>query len=128
MKKGVLVIFHVLTVLTMLAQQATEVAIIPQPVSLEKREGQFLFTAQTRIEAADRNPDALRVASFFAAQVRKATGYTAVVQTTAATTRTNVISFTLNKAEEADLGNEGYRLEIWPTGAVVKANKVAGLF
>ncbi len=60
--------------------------------------------------------------------MRKATGYAAVVQTTAAATRTNVISFTLNKAEEADLGNEGYRLEVWPTGAVVKANKVAGLY
>ncbi len=94
----------------MLAQQATEVAIIPQPVSLEKREGQFLFTAQTRIEAADRHPDALRTASLFAEQVRKATGYAAVVQTTAVATRTNVISFALNKAEEADLGNEGYRL------------------
>ncbi len=67
MKKGILVIFHVLTVLTMLAQQATEIAIIPQPVSLEKREGPFSFTAQTRIEAADRHPDALRVAGYFAA-------------------------------------------------------------
>ncbi len=68
------------------------------------------------------------MAGWFASQLRKATGYTAAVQNTAAVTRTNVISFTLNKAEEADLGNEGYRLEVWPTGAIVKANKPAGLF
>lgn len=127
MKKGILVLFHAFIAFTMFAQSEA-IAIIPQPVSLEKREGQFPFTAQTRIEAADRNPDALRVANFFAAQVRKATGFAAVVQTTAAATRTNVISFTLNKAEEADLGNEGYRLEVWATGVVVKANKPAGLF
>jgi hexosaminidase len=112
MKKGILVLFHAFIALTMLAQ-SEGIAIIPQPVSLEKREGQFPFTAQTRIEAADRNP---------------ATGFAAVVQTTAAATRINVISFTLNKAEEADLGNEGYRLEVWATGVVVKANKPAGLF
>lgn len=128
MKRGVLAIVPVLAVLTTFARQTAEIAIIPQPVSLEKRDGQFLFNAQTRIEAADRNPDAIRVATFFAEQVRKATGYAAVVQNTAAAARTNVISFTLNKGEEADLGNEGYRLEVWSAGVTVKANKPAGLF
>lgn len=128
MKKGVLVIVHVFTVLTMLAQSASEVAIIPQPVSLEKKEGQFNFTAQTRIEVADSDPDARRVVNTFADQLRKATGYAAAVQTTAAASRANTISFALNKTPEATLGNEGYRLEVSPAGAVVKANKPAGLF
>lgn len=114
--------------LSMYAQDVAPIAIIPEPVSLEKREGTFQFTAQTRIEAADRNPDALRVAGFFASQVKKATGYTAAVQTTAAATRTNVVSFVLNKAEETDLGVEGYRLEVAPSLVVVKANYPAGLF
>jgi hexosaminidase len=128
MKKGVLVFLHVLVTFSVLAQSAGDVAIIPQPVSLEKREGSFAFSATTRIEAADRNPDAIRVATFFAQQVRKAAGYPATVQTTAAATRTNVVSFVLNKGEEADLSNEGYRIEVAPSLIVVRANKPGGLF
>lgn len=128
MKKGVLVLIHVLIVGAALAQSAGDVAIIPQPVLLEKREGSFSFNATTRIEAADRNPDAIRVATWFAEQVRKAAGYKAVVQTTAAATRTNVVSFVLNQGEEANLGNEGYRIEVAPSLIVVRANKPAGLF
>lgn len=127
MKKGILVVFYALLTLTMLAQ-SDGIAIIPQPVSLERQDGQFAFTAQTRIEAADPDPDALRVANFFAAHIRQVTGYAALAQTTAAATRTNVISFSLNKTEEAPLGNEGYLLEVGAAGVVVKANKPAGLF
>ncbi|WP_276484433.1 beta-N-acetylhexosaminidase [Paraflavitalea pollutisoli] len=114
--------------LSMYAQEVAPIAIIPEPVSLEKRDGKFLFTAQTRIEAADRNPDVQRVASFFASQVRKATGYQAAIQSATAATRTNVVSFVLNKGVEAELGTEGYRLEVAPTQVVVKANHPAGLF
>ncbi|MDF2190225.1 beta-N-acetylhexosaminidase [Paraflavitalea sp. CAU 1676] len=128
MKKGSLVILYLLIVLPMLAQQATDVAIIPEPVSLEKRTGSFQFSGSTRIEAADRHPDVLRVANLFADQVRKATGYKATVQTTAAATRTNLVSFVLNKAEDMELGTEGYRLEVSPAAVTVKANYPAGLF
>ncbi len=128
MKKGSLVILYLLIVLPMLAQQATDVAIIPEPVSLEKRTGTFQFSGSTRIEAAHRHPDVLRVANLFANQVRKATGYKAIVQTTAAATRTNLVSFVLNKAEDMELGTEGYRLEVSPTAITVKANYPAGLF
>ncbi len=128
MKKGSLLIISSMMALSMYAQEVAPIAIIPEPVSLEKRDGKFLFTAQTRIEAADRNPDVQRVASFFASQVRKATGYQAAIQSATAATRTNVVSFVLNKGVEAELGTEGYRLEVAPTQVVVKANHPAGLF
>lgn len=109
-----------------MAQSGSDVAIIPQPVSLQKQGGNFLLNAQTHIEAG-KNPDAQRVARLFVQQVRAATGYAMAVQSPGAAAK-NAISFTLNTKENATLGNEGYSLEVTPSGIKAKANKPAGLF
>jgi hexosaminidase len=108
------------------SQTASDIAIIPQPVSLQKKDARFIVNAQTRI-TADKNADVQRVVRFFAEQARKATGYGLAVQAAPAS-KTNLISFSLNRKENAALGKEGYTIDVTAAGIQVQANQPAGLF
>ncbi len=127
MKKNSLLLMALCTVLIGFSQ---DVAIIPQPVSLEKRNGTFELNGQSRIEIPTGDAAVRRVADMLAAQLRKATGYAIPVQNAgpAGDARKNTIRLLLNKKEAADLGAEGYRLEAGPGVVVLSANKPAGLF
>lgn len=108
------------------AQTVSDIAIIPEPVSLEKKSTRFILNNQTRI-AADKNADVQRVLGFFTAQVRLATGYALATQP-ATPAKSNVISFSLNHKADATLGKEGYTIDVSATGIKVQANEPAGLF
>src|SRR4051812_29977405 len=81
-----------------MAQTGPEIAIIPQPVSLQKQGGNFLLNAQTHI-VTENNAEAQRVARLFGQRVRTATGYTMTVQTTKSADK-NIIAFGLNAKED----------------------------
>jgi hexosaminidase len=108
------------------AQPSNDIALIPQPVTLQKKDARFVVNAQTRI-AADKNADVQRVVGWFTSQVKKATGFSLASQTTNGAT-TNLISFGLNRSPNAKLGTEGYTLDVTATGIQVRANQPAGLF
>lgn len=108
------------------AQSTNEIALIPQPVSLQKKDAPFTVNAQTRI-AASGNADVQRITGFFTSQVKKATGFSLASQT-AGGAKTNLISFSLNSSPNAKLGSEGYTIDVNATGIQVQANKPAGLF
>jgi hexosaminidase len=108
------------------AQTANDIAIIPQPVSLEKTNGRFLLNAQTKVTADAKNADVQRVVRFFTGQVRQATGFTLAAAPSAV--KANVIGFSLNKTADKAIGKEGYTIKVGPNSVQVAANDAAGLF
>lgn len=107
-------------------QAAGEISLIPQPVSIEKRTGQFQLNASTGI-VAENTAEVQKVIAFFSEGVRKPTGYTLTVQASK-NNLSSVISFSLNKTRDAVLGKEGYIIEASPDAVSVQANTAAGLF
>lgn len=109
-----------------IAQTANDIAIIPQPVTLEKKSARFVLSSQTKVAADAKNADVQRVARLFTDKVKTATGFT--LAAAAPAVKTNAISFTLNKTADKAIGKEGYTLDVTATGVQVTANDAAGLF
>ena len=57
------------------AQQAGEIALIPQPAILEKKGGVFELNSYSVIEVPDKTADVQMVARYLAQQVLRATAY-----------------------------------------------------
>lgn len=112
------------------AQQSPEIAIIPQPVSLEKKGGSFELNNYSIIEIAEKNADLQMVARYLAQQLLRATGYPMNVQlpADAKDSRGSTIAISLNRKEDTRIGNEGYTLEVGSSLVILRANKPAGLF
>jgi len=107
------------------AQTTTDIAIIPQPVSLEKKNARFIINSQTRLIAGgDKNANVQWVRTYFAEKIHRSTGFN--LGTTAA--KTNVIRFSLNTKPNPVLGKEGYTIDVLATEVQVTANEPAGLF
>ncbi len=115
-------LFSLLFVSTLLSSivSAQNIAIIPQPVSLQTLKGNFRLTTQTTIgygQTAGRP-----VADMLAARLNAPTGYHLKVQ------RQGLIQLHLNAKPNATLGNEGYTLDVTAQNVRITANKPAGLF
>ncbi|HEX6431242.1 MAG TPA: beta-N-acetylhexosaminidase, partial [Niastella sp.] len=126
MKKICLLLTSFLIGTLVIAQTANDIAIIPQPVSLEKKTTRFVLNNQTKVVADGKNADVQRVVRSFTDQVKKATGFT--LAQAAAAVKANVISFTLNRSADKAMGKEGYSIDVSATGVQVTANDAAGLF
>ncbi|HEY1200012.1 MAG TPA: family 20 glycosylhydrolase, partial [Niastella sp.] len=109
-----------------IAQTPNDIAIIPQPVSLEKKSARFVLSSQTKVAADAKNADVQRVVRLFTDKVKTATGFT--LAAAAPGVKANAISFTLNKTADKAIGKEGYILDVTGTGVQVTANDAAGLF
>lgn len=99
---------------------AQNIAIIPQPVSLQTLKGEFRLTAQTIVGYGQ--TAARPVADMLAVRLSTATGYHLKVQ------QRGLIQLKLNTSPNATLGKEGYALEVTPLGVRLTANEPAGLF
>jgi len=123
------IIFLLLTSLTTFAQNN----IIPAPLSYEVSTAggmnMFMLDARTSIEVTDNNSDAKKIAENFVNSLGFMGGQKPVFKKVEKPTmQDKAIVFTINKTSNAQLGNEGYTLEV--TGETIKmtANKPAGLF
>ena len=127
MKSFSLVVLLSLIINSCFSQSPGEISLIPEPVSLEKMNGQFQLSSSTGIIAVDNNEEVQKVIRFFTDAARKSTGYPLAVQSSK-NNLSSTISFELNKTQDPALGKEGYALEVIPAGASIKANSPAGLF
>lgn len=100
------------------------IAIIPEPVSLQKKEGTFALPQQVVIEAGNQ-PELKTTVSFLKDRLSIPTGKTVTVSPSATGA---AIRLQLNKTNDAAIGKEGYQLSVTPKQAVIKANTPAGLF
>ncbi|WP_084529444.1 beta-N-acetylhexosaminidase [Pedobacter caeni] len=105
----------------------SEIAIIPEPVSVVKNEGHFVLPANITIQSPG-NPELKQVLAFLQERLSVPTGsYVSVINHHDAGT-TATIRLVLNDKVNPVLGNEGYQLSVSTSHIVIKANKAAGLF
>lgn len=100
------------------------IAIIPEPVSLTQKEGEFTLPKRVTIETSI-GPEMKEVIATLRERFSVPTGSKVVVLTN---TPTATIKLILNKKADDALGKEGYNLAVTPKGIFIKANEPAGLF
>lgn len=106
------------------APDISTVALIPKPVTITPAQGGFKFNETTAI-FIDKGASGLEtVAGYLAQKLFPATGYKLEV---AAEQGNNQVTLALT-SNSADLGTEGYDLEIKSTGIKISANDPAGIF
>lgn len=102
----------------------TEIAIIPEPVSLTKGAGEYVLPTAPVIEAEA--TDSVRLAAnYLKERLATPTGHAVSVVTSTATPSVRLL---LNRQADTRIGTEGYQLSVTPKGVVIKANQPAGLF
>lgn len=102
----------------------TPIAIIPEPVSLMKKAGTFTLPENVIIQA-QKSGELKEAIDHLSERISKATGkFVSNLNNAAHPT----IKLILNTQDEAQLGKEGYKLNVNPTQIVITANKPAGIF
>jgi hexosaminidase len=118
---------RILTLLSLLLITLTaytqDIAIIPQPIHLQRGSGGFTLTPTTSIGLPARHPEAAKVAALLAEKVNRSTGFTLRIAE-----GKGEIQFVVNSKPDPKLGTEGYSLEATPTQVKITANTGAGLF
>ncbi len=102
----------------------SEIAIIPQPVSIVKGTGHFTLPKNVIIQAAD-IPELTHTVALLRERLSEPTGYR-VISVTSSPNPT--IKLQLNAQHDTKLGAEGYSLAVTSAHVIIKANKTAGLF
>ncbi len=103
-------------------------SLIPLPVSVEYTGKDFSFTYSTAIFYSKKDTALKKSALFLARLLRPSTGFPFPVVTAENKPKGSAIFLSLNKKEDQELGNEGYRLRITKTKIYLTANKPAGIF
>ncbi len=101
--------------------------IIPQPVSIAWHDGNFKITGQTEFVVPEGRTDIRELVALLVAMVEKPLGYAPGIST-GSDMSIPALYFIIPKTREAQLGNEGYRLESDPNKIQLIANEPAGLF
>jgi hexosaminidase len=101
-----------------------EVQLIPQPVSLEKKEGGFALNNSVGISIPADQPLVAKGIESFVAKVKVAAG----INLSISEGGNQAITLSLNEQAQPELGEEGYQLEITNKDINLRANKAAGLF
>ncbi len=123
MKKLCLLLSFFFAVKNAVAQPG-RIAIIPEPVTLQTKTGVFTLPQSIAVEAPA-GDEMKATLALLQNRLTVPTGYKLMVSPSAPTA---AISLQLNKASDAAIGPEGYRLSVTPQKIVVKANTPAGLF
>jgi hexosaminidase len=100
-------------------------AIIPEPVSVITRDGEYKLPKHILIEAGSQ-ADVKLVTTFLRNKLTTATGLPVTVRNAFSTPATIKLQLIANN--DAEIGKEGYLLSVGKKGIVVKANTAAGLF
>ena len=103
----------------------TEIAIIPEPVSLIKQTGHFILPTNIIIQSS-KSAELTQTVAFLKERLSTPTGHFVSVIHSASPTAT--FKLLLNDKEDATIGAEGYQLSVNTKQVVITANKPAGLF
>jgi hexosaminidase len=128
MKKLMLLLFSIPVVLFTMAQNdQAKISIIPVPVSMQQGSGSFLLKSTSQIEISSGSTDINNVAQFLSDKLKRTTGYPASVRMQENTSG-NSGNIRLILVKDHQLGEEGYKLNVAPSGINIHANTSAGLF
>jgi len=118
---SILITFFVSTVLTSFSQ----LSIIPEPVSLQQKEGAYNFKTQIVIEEGSTNLAVKKTADW----LKEKLSVTGLPVSVASSAEKADIHFSLNKTANNTIGKEGYQLSVSANnGVTITANEPAGLF
>ncbi|HJW16274.1 MAG TPA: glycoside hydrolase family 20 zincin-like fold domain-containing protein, partial [Flavisolibacter sp.] len=118
-------LFLLFIAVTMHAQVASsQLALIPEPVSVRTSKGQFTLPSQLGIAA----PVASGMKEVTGTLMHRITASTGSKVTIMASSPGAAIQMELNKVKDNKIGNEGYNLSVTPKRILLKANTPAGLF
>ena len=116
-------LFIIYVVLMCNMQALAEIEIIPKPVTLEEKSGSFILNGQTKILCTE---GALEEAKKLKDYLKPATGFDLAVKS-ANNPKPNTIMLKLSLSA-ANLGKEGYTLDVTTDGVVIVSSDKAGLF
>ncbi|CAA9288221.1 MAG: GH20 [uncultured Adhaeribacter sp.] len=102
----------------------TSIHIIPEPVALTKKTGQFVLPKNI-VLAAGAQPELKQTITFLKDRFTTPTGSKVTVSRPSATA---TIRLVINQTTDAAIGTEGYRLAVTPKQIIIRANQPAGLF
>ena len=122
MKKFIIIYF--LIAFQFAFSQDNKIAIIPEPVSVTTRTGNFILPKTVEIEAPDHS-DLKEALKLFSQRLSLPTGIPVTIKKNASSA---AIKFQINSVADSKLGKEGYHLSVNPKNIIVKANYPAGLF
>ena len=118
-------IFVVITFLSITSSSFSQVSIIPEPVSLQQKEGVYNLKTKIVIEEGSTNLAVKRIADWLKEKLT-VTGLPVLVASSAEKAD---VHFSLNKTENSTIGKEGYQLNVSANnGVTITANEPAGLF
>ncbi|NER12839.1 family 20 glycosylhydrolase [Leptobacterium flavescens] len=104
------------------ALNTAEIAVIPQPLSVTEKQGQFSLDKNTRF--ITQNEDQDKIASFFAEKIKASTGFDLEVSREGS--ESNIIVFQTD--ESLDVNGEGYSLDVSREQILIKARENRGFF
>lgn len=126
MKKTILSAFCCLLVSLAFAQNSKNgLAIIPEPVSVTTKDGEFTLPQHILIQAGPSTGEKL-VSGYLQKKLAVATGLRVIVRNSFSVPAT--IKFVLATTPDTTLGNEGYQLWVGKKGITIAANQANGLF
>lgn len=121
--------FLTLSVLVLLLSKvcAQDVAIIPQPVSVQPQAG--TFTLKNNFSVGLSSPDAgsKRAAEYLTRKISTASGFTSEIGKLKKETAIR-LHLSAAKDKKAEIGNEGYLLGVYQDSVSIVANEPSGLF
>ncbi|MDQ6813355.1 MAG: family 20 glycosylhydrolase [Bacteroidota bacterium] len=127
MKKTMMLGAVLTTLVNAIGQNSVPIVkVLPQPMSVQTGNGNFVVKKTTAIEVAGTDADAKRVGRYLSEKMSNATGYPLPV--VAAKSKSAAGNIHLTLSSDTGLGAEGYKLQVIPASITIIANKPAGLF
>ncbi len=124
MKKSGLLLIAVFISSIIFSQTKSSIALIPQPVKLEEKQGHFILPEHITIQTVE-TTELKQTLVDLQKRLSVPTGYKVSVSSNAPSATIKLI---LNKKADTTLGDEGYTLSVTSANITVKANKAAGIF
>lgn len=116
-------LFCCVTITVSAQTSKTNIAVIPEPVTIIQKAGQFVMPKNISIRT-NATVEVAPVIDFLKDRISTSTGANISIKNL----HNSTISLILNNVRNETIGNEGYQLIVKPAGISIKANKPAGLF
>jgi hexosaminidase len=126
------IIYHFLSFVTSLlalqpsvrAGDSTRIHLIPEPVTVKDRAGEFVFDRSVSVVVTGKDPALESTIQWFTDKVNALSG----LSLASGRPGRKSIRVEVNGAPDEKIGKEGYVLSVTPTAVTVRANTSAGLF
>ena len=101
------------------------IRIIPQPAEVTEQDGLFIITPATKIVISDNDRQASTIAGYLSEHIEKYFGISNTIVTTGNEEEKSIV---LRINEKLKIGKEDYTLKVLPSGIIIEAAAMNGLF